>query len=106
MVRVKICCIASIEEAALAVRHGAAAIGLVGPMPSGPGMIDDRHIAEIAASTPPAVATFLLTSEIEPEAIVRSAYTPTGDKLDKAGNVSRCRVGPGNFTPSPSQIRT
>lgn len=70
MVRVKICCIASLEEAALAVRHGAAALGLVGPMPSGPGVIDDRLIAEIAASVPPAVATFLLTSETEPEAIV------------------------------------
>lgn len=70
MVRVKICCIASAEEAALAVRHGAAALGLVGRMPSGPGVIDDPRIAEIAASTPPAVATFLLTSETEPEAIV------------------------------------
>ncbi len=70
MVRVKICCIASVEEAALAVRHGAAALGLVGRMPSGPGVIDDRLITEIAASTPPAVATFLLTSETEPEAIV------------------------------------
>ena len=70
MVRVKICCIASVEEAALAVRHGAAALGLVGRMPSGPGVIDDTLIAEIAASVPPGVATFLLTSETEPEAIV------------------------------------
>ena len=70
MVRVKICCIASVGEAALAVRHGAAALGLVGPMPSGPGVIDDPLIAEIAASVPPAVATFLLTSETEPEAVV------------------------------------
>ena len=70
MVRVKICCISSVEEAALAVRHGASAIGLVGAMPSGPGIIDDSLIAEVAASVPPAVATFLLTSETEPEAIV------------------------------------
>ncbi len=70
MLRVKICCIASVEEAALAIRHGAAALGLVGRMPSGPGPIDDSLIAEIAASAPPAVATFLLTSETEPEAIV------------------------------------
>ncbi len=70
MVRVKICCIASLEEAALAVCHGAAALGLVGRMPSGPGVIDDTLIAEIAASVPPGVATFLLTSETEPEAIV------------------------------------
>ncbi len=70
MVRVKICCIASVEEAALAVRHGAAALGLVGRMPSGPGVIDDQLITEIAASAPPTVATFLLTSETEPEAVV------------------------------------
>ncbi len=62
--RVKICCIASIEEAGLAVRHGADAIGLVGRMPSGPGPIDDTTIAAIAAAAPPPVATFLLTSEV------------------------------------------
>ncbi len=70
MVRVKICCIASVEEAALAVGHGAAALGLVGRMPSGPGVIGDALIAEIAASVPPPIATFLLTSETEPDAIV------------------------------------
>jgi len=70
MVRVKICCIASIAEAELAVRHGAAALGLVGRMRSGPGPIEDERIAESAAWAPPAVATFLLTSETEPDAIV------------------------------------
>ncbi len=59
--RIKICCISSVEEADLAVRCGADAIGLVGAMPSGPGVIDDQLIREIAASVPPAVATFLLT---------------------------------------------
>jgi len=39
--RIKICCIASAAEARLAVAHGAAALGLVGPMPSGPGVIAD-----------------------------------------------------------------
>lgn len=70
MVRIKICCIASIVEAELAVRHGASALGLVGRMPSGPGPIADELIAEIAAWAPPAVATFLLTSETEPDAVV------------------------------------
>jgi phosphoribosylanthranilate isomerase len=70
VVRVKICCISSVAEAALAVRHGASALGLVGHMPSGPGVIGDGLIAEIAATAPPAVATFLLTSETEPDAIV------------------------------------
>ena len=70
MVRVKICCIASVEEARLAVGCGAAALGLVARMPSGPGPIADEAIAEIANWAPPAVATFLLTSETEPDAVV------------------------------------
>lgn len=68
--RLKVCCIASIEEARLAVRLGADALGLVGAMPSGPGPIDDALIAEIARSVPPGVATFLLTSRIIPDHIV------------------------------------
>jgi phosphoribosylanthranilate isomerase len=59
--RVKVCCIASVEEARLAIRHGAAAIGLVSEMPSGPGVIPEPLIAEIAAGVPPAIGTFLLT---------------------------------------------
>ena len=59
--RIKICCISSVEEASLAVLSGADAIGLVGEMPSGPGVIDDQLISKIAASVPPAIGTFLLT---------------------------------------------
>jgi phosphoribosylanthranilate isomerase len=68
--RVKICCIMSVAEARLAVSAGAAALGLVGQMPSGPGVVDDALIAEIAASVPPPVATFLLTSETRADSIV------------------------------------
>lgn len=56
------CCIGSVEEAAIAITHGADAIGLVADMPSGPGIIDDDRIREIAAFVPPKVETFLLTS--------------------------------------------
>jgi phosphoribosylanthranilate isomerase len=68
--RLKVCCISSIDEARLAIRLGADALGLVGEMPSGPGPIDDGLIAEIAATVPPPVATFLLTSRIIPDHIV------------------------------------
>ena len=68
--RVKICCISSVEEAALAIELGAAAIGLVSQMPSGPGVISDELIAEIAATVPPPIATFLLTSKQEVQAII------------------------------------
>jgi phosphoribosylanthranilate isomerase len=67
--RIKVCCIASIEEARIAIRAGADALGLVGAMPSGPGPIDDGLIAEIAAATPPPISTFLLTSETTAETI-------------------------------------
>ena len=60
--RIKICCISSLEEARLAIEHGADALGLVSHMPSGPGVINEVLIAEIAASVPPPIATFLLTS--------------------------------------------
>ena len=61
--RIKICCIASIEEAGMAISHGADAVGLVAKMPSGPGPIDDELIADIAKTIPMGIASFLLTSE-------------------------------------------
>lgn len=70
MTRVKICCIASIEEARLAVRAGASALGLVSEMPSGPGVISETRIKEISATVPPPIATFLLTSRTDPEEII------------------------------------
>jgi phosphoribosylanthranilate isomerase len=42
-------------------------------MPSGPGPIDDELIAAIAAHVPPPIATFLLTSETDPEVIIAHA---------------------------------
>ena len=68
--RVKICCIASKAEAALAVACGASAIGLVSRMPSGPGPIPESLIRDIAETVPPGVATFLLTCETTAEPII------------------------------------
>lgn len=68
--RVKICCIASVEEARAAVECGASAVGLVSEMPSGPGVISEELIAEIAARVPPPVATFLLTCRQDAPSIV------------------------------------
>jgi phosphoribosylanthranilate isomerase len=68
--RVKICCISSHAEAALAICYGAAAIGLVSKMPGGPGVIDEDLIAAIAARTPPPIATFLLTCQQDAAEII------------------------------------
>lgn len=54
----------------MAVEYGAAALGLVGHMPSGPGVISDELIGDIVKTVPPPVATFLLTSETDPSAII------------------------------------
>src|SRR3954468_2807064 len=68
--RVKVCCIASEEEVAMVVRAGAAAVGLVSRMPSGPGPIPEALIREIARTVPPGVDTFLLTCETTAEPII------------------------------------
>ena len=68
--RVKICCISSVQEAWLAIRYGASALGLVSEMPSGPGVIAESLIAKIAAVVPPAVATFLLTCKQDAASII------------------------------------
>ena len=57
----------SIQEAQLAIPYGASALGLVSAMPSGPGIIEEELIAEIAETIPPAVSSFLLTSQQDPE---------------------------------------
>jgi phosphoribosylanthranilate isomerase len=66
---VKICCISSREEADEAVALGAAAVGLVSAMPSGPGVIDEDRIAAIARHVGDRAETVLLTSETDPAAI-------------------------------------
>lgn len=83
--RFKICCIAGIDEAELALAHGASALGLVSRMPSGPGVIDDATIRAVARWAPAGVRTFLLTSRTDPLAIaaqVREAGVNTVQLVD------------------------
>lgn len=54
----------------MAIEHGASAVGLVSQMPSGPGPIPDDLIAEIAATIPPGVSSFLLTCSQDADAII------------------------------------
>ena len=68
--RVKVCCIDSREEAAMAIDAGADLLGLVGPMPSGPGPIPLELAAESAQAVPPGFASVLLTSATELAALV------------------------------------
>ena len=86
--RVKICGNESVEEAWLGIKHGASAIGLVSHMPSGPGVITEDTIREIAALVPPGISTFLLTCKQDAAAIIaQQRYCRTNtiqicDRLD------------------------
>ena len=84
--RIKICCISSRDEARMAIDCGASAVGLVSAMPSGPGVISEAQIADIAASVPPPIATFLLTSKQDAETIIaqqRRCRTSTIQIVDR-----------------------
>jgi phosphoribosylanthranilate isomerase len=96
--RIKICCIMSEAEARLAVQAGAHALGLVSHMPSGPGVIRDELIARIAAGTPPAVATFLLTSRRSVTEIIaqhRAVRTSTIQLVDRLENGAYAEIREG-----------
>lgn len=98
---IKICCIASLDEAVLALGAGADVLGLVSAMPSGPGPIADERIAAIAAGVPAGTRMFLLTSRTEPYGIARQAQT-TGvqsvqivDRLEPGGHATLRALAPG-----------
>jgi len=93
--RVKICCIASEEEARVAIACGASALGLVATMPSGPGPIPDDLILRIARSVPPPIATFMLTCEISAEAIIahhRRTLTNTLQLVDEPESIAYAAI--------------
>jgi len=93
MIRIKICCISSPEEAQMAIRYGASALGLVGRMPSGPGIISDEAIFSITKTIPTGISSFLLTSETTADKIVahhQATYTNTIQLVDA--------VAPGTYT--------
>lgn len=78
---VKVCCIASVAEAELALEAGADALGLVSAMPSGPGVISDADIASIAAWIGARASSVLLTSRQSADAITEQLSHTTPDIL-------------------------
>ena len=85
--RVKICCMQSYDEAIMAVRYGASAVGMVTAVPSNPWVLAEERIADIVARLPPGVASFLVTISQEVATIIaqqRRCHTNTvqlGDRL-------------------------
>ena len=85
--KVKVCCIKSREEAQLAVRYGASAVGFVSAMPSGPGPISEEEIAAIIPFVPPSVASFLLTSQRDAAAIIKQQQRTRANTLQLVDSV-------------------
>lgn len=88
MTHVKICCISSVQEAALAVRAGASALGLVSEMPSGPGVVTEATIAEIVATVPAEIATFLLTSRTTADEMIAQQLRCGNDTIQICDRVA------------------
>jgi phosphoribosylanthranilate isomerase len=86
--RVKICCIKSLEEAEMAIRYGASALGFVSAMPSGPGPISEDLIAEIISRVPAHILTFLLTSKQDAPSIIDQQRRTKANTLQLVDAVS------------------
>lgn len=84
---IKICCIGSVDEARLAIQCGASAIGLVSNMPSGPGVISEELISQIAATIPAGIGSFLLTSARDIETIIAQQRKTGVNTIQLCGNL-------------------
>ena len=76
-VKVKVCCIASPDEARLAVSFGVTAVGMVDETPSGEGRIPVETIAEIVQAVPRKTGTFVLTATTDVDRL-EELYRTTG----------------------------
>jgi phosphoribosylanthranilate isomerase len=91
----------SIDEVWMAIEAGASAIGLVSPMPSGPGPISNERAAEIAAEVPPGIDAFLLTplqtveELVEQNRLVKARTLQLVDELPKGAHAELRRAMPG-----------
>lgn len=73
----------------MAIRCGAVALGLVSNMPSGPGVISEGLIAEIAGSVPPPISTFLLTSAQDVDTIIDQQHRCRTNTLQLVDSLAR-----------------
>jgi phosphoribosylanthranilate isomerase len=85
--KVKVCCIKSLQEAQLAIRYGASALGFVSAMPSGPGPISEDQIAAIIPQVPRGIATFLLTSRQDAASIIAQQRKTKANALQLVDSV-------------------
>ena len=85
----------------MAIEAGASAVGLVSPMPSGPGPISNEKAAEIAAEVPPGIDAFLLTplqtvdQLVEQNRMVKARALQLVDALPAGAHAELRRAMPG-----------
>ena len=85
----------------MAIEAGASAVGLVSPMPSGPGPISNEKAAEIAAEVPPGIDAFLLTplqtveELVEQNRLVKARALQLVDELPRGAHAELRRAMPG-----------
>lgn len=91
----------SIEEVWMAIEAGVSAVGLVSPMPSGPGPISNEQAAAIAAEVPPGIDAFLLTplqdveALVEQNRLVKARALQLVDALEPGAHAELRRAMPG-----------
>jgi phosphoribosylanthranilate isomerase len=91
----------SIDEVWMAIDAGASAVGLVSPMPSGPGPISNEQAARIAAEVPPGIDAFLLTplqtveGLVEQNQLVKARTLQLVDALPEGAHAELRRAMPG-----------
>jgi phosphoribosylanthranilate isomerase len=91
----------SIDEVWMAIEAGASAVGLVSPMPSGPGPISNEKAAELAAEVPPGIDAFLLTplqtvdELVEQNRLVKARALQLVDALEPGAHAELRRAMPG-----------
>lgn len=86
--RVKICCIRGPSDARIAVHAGADVLGMVGPMPSGPGQIELPMVHRLAADLPPGVQGWLLSTATDADVLIAQATRAHAQALQCVAGLS------------------
>lgn len=68
--RIKICCISSASEVAIALAGGADLLGFVAPPLGGMGVIDDERIADLIRLVPPGVTPIVVTGHTDLDGLI------------------------------------
>jgi len=86
--KIKICCIASLKEAQLAIQAGADVIGFVCAKPTSSRTIDKQIVASIIPQIPPQIETFVLSSELTASNIAKDVQLTGASTVQILSHIS------------------